>query len=78
MKLLSVVVSHVSESRHGATRVLVLLGWRLFVDFAFASGVAAFAGDLGGIFVVFAISAAIFFVGHAGTGGMGAFLHISH
>jgi hypothetical protein len=36
------------------------------------------AGDFGGVFVIFAIGAAVFLVGHAGTGGVGAFLEVSH
>jgi hypothetical protein len=40
--------------------------------------VAAITSDLGRVFVVFAIGAAVLLVGHAGTGGVGAFLLISH
>jgi hypothetical protein len=39
---------------------------------------AALASYLGGILVRFAMGAAVLLVGHAGTGGVGAFLLISH
>jgi hypothetical protein len=39
---------------------------------------AALARDLSGVFVGLAMSAAVFLIGHAGTGGMGTFLLISH
>ena len=50
----------------------------LLSDIALATGVAALAGDLSGVFVVFAVGAAVLLVGHAGTGGVGALLKISH
>jgi hypothetical protein len=40
--------------------------------------VAAFAGDFGCVFVVFAVFAAIFFGGHAATGWVRAFLLVRH
>jgi hypothetical protein len=39
---------------------------------------SALARDLGRVFVVFAVGAAVFLVGHARTGGVSAFLLISH
>jgi hypothetical protein len=47
-------------------------------DFALAAGVATFTGNLSGVLVRFAISAAVFLIGHAGTGGVGALLLICH
>jgi hypothetical protein len=40
--------------------------------------VAALAGDLDGVLVFFAVGAAVFFGGHAGTGRVGAFFRIGH
>ena len=51
---------------------------RLSGDFALAAWVAAVAGNLRCVFVVFAVGAAVFLVGHTGTGGVSAFLLISH
>jgi hypothetical protein len=39
---------------------------------------AARAGDLGGVFVFFAVGAAIFFRGHAGAGWVCAFFLVGH
>jgi len=52
--------------------------WRGLLDFAVAAGVATLAGDLDGVLVFFAVGAAVLFGGHAGTGGVGAFLWIGH
>jgi hypothetical protein len=38
----------------------------------------AVAGNLGCVFMVLAVGAAVLLVGHTGTGGMCAFLLISH
>jgi hypothetical protein len=53
-------------------------GPKLLRDVSLATGVATLAGNLGGILVRFAMSAAVFLVGHAGTGRVGAFLLVSH
>ena len=52
-------------------------GLSLF-DIALTAGMAAITGNLSGVLVRFAIRAAVFFVRHAGTGGVGAFLLICH
>jgi hypothetical protein len=53
-------------------------GPTLLCEVSLAAGVAALAGNLDGILVRFAMGAAVFLVGHAGTGGVGAFLLVSH
>ena len=47
-------------------------------DVAFAAGVAALAGDVRSVLIRFAMGAAVFLVGHTGTGGVSAFLLVSH
>jgi hypothetical protein len=53
-------------------------GPKLLCEVSLAAGVAALAGNLDGILVRFAMGTAVFLVGHAGTGGVGAFLLVSH
>lgn len=45
---------------------------------AFASGMAAFAGNFRSILVLFAIGATVFFGGYAATERMGAFFLVRH
>ena len=63
---------------HGQARAIRSINPELFSYVALAAGVATLAGDLGSVFMVFAVGAAVFLVGHACTSGMGAFLLISH
>src|SRR3569833_1539893 len=50
----------------------------LLCDVALATRMAAFAGELRRVFVIFAVGAAVFLVRHTGTSGVSAFLLISH
>ena len=75
-----------SHEEHGDSHPSLCEGWAPYFvlisdflsDFALASGMAAFAGDLRRVFIVFTIGAAVFFGGHAGTRWVRAFLRLCH